>query len=419
MTASTDDRLVAIRRQLSESPESVSASELVETLLETNPADRNEAIDALRSHIRADATSASEVATELSTHIAEGSGNWNVASYSLAVLAIERPGAVAAVVPTVVSRLGDENALINRDLLCALVAVAREQPDVLVKHAPAIAEQIRSAPPSQATIALDMVEPIVDADPTTVPDFLSALIHLVRAREGNGDFTLANADADRPRPELEPVLAERKEATVTGRRCRRKAGGVIGALAVEHTSVDEQAQRIVEALEDTSDGVVASSLLDAIGAIAERRPERATDAIQPAGTRLSASESTVEQARSAWVLGLLAETDPDRVIEAASPGLSSLLSLLEEDDVRARRSAAGLLSYIAEDSPEDIEPFRSRFHDRLEDEDASVRASTAWILAFVGTELSRERLEELAERDPIPEVRSAATAAIETFDDRR
>lgn len=422
VTVTPDDRLATIGRQLSEEPGNVAPEDVVDAVVDAGAGRREELSDLLRSSIELDQGDCEAIAAGLVHRLQNGTPNLAVTSHALAVLASERPMAVVRTIPSVVDYFGSDDHLTERNLLWVLVLVGREQPEPLIDHREGIATAIRDVPLARSTLATEVVRPIADADPSAALDLLPALLSTIRTDDNRqalpgSDVPIGGDDG--PHHEVEPARLERQEATKTRRRARRKTADTIATLVSDRP--EEAAafgSELADALTAADDDIVASALLEAVAAVAETRPEPVVEAVGPAGERLVESDASDEQTRSVRVLALLAESVPTRVTEAARLGIGTLFDLLEEGDPVARRNAAALLSYLAEHEPDMVGQERSRLLARLDDEDPAVRASTAWILAFVGGEDAEKQIAALAENDSVEVVRTAAQTALRIVGNR-
>jgi HEAT repeat protein len=199
------------------------------------------------------------------------------------------------------------------------------------------------------------------------------------------------------------------KAKVNRRAIRNAAAESLVAIAREDSSaLEESLPALADVLDDPNPDA-RSYVLEVFEAVASADADAVSPYLDAVAARLEDGTGVCEHA--ALALAAVSQSDPDAVVDAVAPYHDAVVDLLGHQAPAVRGAAVGILSYVAEESPDavDPEPVRPLLHD----DHAYVRGNAVWVLGYLGDETVREMVRERAESDPDPEVRSAAEAALE------
>jgi len=205
-------------------------------------------------------------------------------------------------------------------------------------------------------------------------------------------------------------LRELNDTAKTRERGIRIAAGeaLVGIARADPDRLRSEIPRLAEYVDGPTTAVrsITLELFEVVGA---EHPETVEPYLDDIGERLEDGDGVRE--RAVLALTAVSQSNPEGVAGAVEPHHDALVDLLDHPVPTVRGAAVGLLSYLAEESPETVAPGRIR--PMLDDEHAYVRGNAVWTLGYLGDEAATERIRELVESDPDPDVRSAADAALD------
>ena len=319
-----------------------------------------------------------------------------------------------AVVRSLAARFDDEYGVARREAGIALRALARDSPEAALEAVDSLPELLDPSDPQLTAIGLDLVETVVEADTGAAVDLLGPLLETVRATP---DLTGGAVPTHGEGMGSGAVAHDQYESFARkNQRLRNRTASAIGeVLREEPLAVDTHRDVLVAVLESVDSGAVRVFLVEALGEVAETRPELVVPFVGTLGDLLDDEDSGVVAA-AAWTLGILGESHGQRVADVVATRVDSLERLLSDGE-EARVVSIGVLSYVCEHRPESTDRVAETLVEQLDADSSRVRAMTALALGHGGIEAAAAALDDLAETDPDEEVRAAAADALDHIRD--
>ncbi|MFP9190141.1 HEAT repeat domain-containing protein [Natronosalvus vescus] len=302
-------------------------------------------------------------------------------------ISLTQPDRVRTLVPQLVSLLESDRATIRTKAALTLGNVAETSPGPVSPHANRLVERLDDQSASTTRSAIGALRQIAANDPTAVVDAV---------------------------PRVTSLLQAESEET------RRDAAAVLEAVSDDHPAdVIESTDALLALLTDphrtpteitydpnaTNDKSSATEQMGGYQTLVSDRGGRAANVrAREAAARTLASVTPEETALAT---------------EALEPHYPSLFGLLEDYNPMIRASVAGVLAYLAEDTPEAIQPAEETLIESL-DGPVTVAGNAVWALRFIGTDRAVSALTDVLERDDIdPAVVRTAEEAIDALADER
>ena len=415
---SSVERGKRLRERAEENPEAVSIDEILNSLRNGPVGERSHALRALVLVTEDHPERADEAREALVPMLSATSAmTRELGARTLSVLAQVHPDSVRPAIPELIDLLEDDFGLARARAVRALASIADSDPESVTAALSHLEGLLTDE-------ALFVREPAIDLTARYLPEradevaFVApALVETLEPPETLDPET--RRALQRGSSGQQPVLEHESEARRERERTRVRAAATLASLSEERPdTLTDSLPSLLDLLEAESSVTIQSAILDVLGHTATEPSVDPTPAIDPVAKTLSDAVDPTLRTKAAWVLGLIAESEPEAVTEASRSALQTIGDLLEADDVRMQGAAAGLLAYVAEYDPEAVSPLLTRLRTLLESDADFVRGSAIWVLAFAGEDADRERLAALTREDADPDVRSAATAAVEIFDER-
>ena len=317
-----------------------------------------------------------------------------------------------ATLAALAERFDDDYSVTRRYAGTAYLAVARDRPAAVghaVDHLPGLLDPEN---PTVREVGADLVEAYVETDPGA--DDATTLLSAVAETLGEMPDIAGGVVPDDGTGVGSGGPAHDQAEQYAGRsqRQRNRLGMLAGdLLAARPAAAADSLGSVLATLDTVEAGGVRAPLVEGLGRAAETDPEGVAPAIETLGRFLDDDDPAVA-ARTAWTLGILAETHGPRVADAATDHLESLEALLSGEEF-ARVASAGLLAYVCEHRPEAAEAVTGGLVDLLADDAPRARAAAAHALGYAGADNARPALRAVADDDPDEDVSAVAAAAIE------
>lgn len=413
---SSNDEGEQLRERTVTDPEGVPIEEILNAL-EANPSrNRSEVLEAL-SAATADQPRRAETAVTGLESLLDGSRTLRIAAADgLSVVAGNQPDAVSWAVPSLADQLDDDSGRVRASAARALATLGESQSEsvrpVVDDVEPLLTDDAPFVRAAAAAIMTAVLPEEVDAAIPLVPALVEALEPM------SGLDSKAKEEWLRNSPVREKLLEAKSDARQDRERIRTHFAAALATTAEQRpSSVVDCLPTVIEYLERESNPLVRSALLDVVGFVAQYDADTTGAAIEPVAAVLANTKEVTLQAKASWVLGLLAEKQPDRVFEAIQNDIPAIIALLDESDERVEGAAVGLLSYVAEHDPDAVRPALPQLRELLTADRATVRGGAVWALAYAGRRKDRDRLLALTDDDH-DDVRAAANEALEVLEAR-
>jgi len=397
-----------------EDPSAVDADELT-SLLEADSADaRWYALQAIRSAGATGTIDLSSFVDDLFDAIDDPDSRvQTTAAMAIGDFADRDPGTVSDGIPEMTALLASDEELLRTAVTDYLIRVANAAGDPESTVAPETLEPAVSDlralldDPAQRENAVRALGAVADQYAHRLTDDVADFCEVfVAASEGPSGVDMDRSVAQSTREHVQDSTAKAK---INQRAVRNAAGESLVAIAREDpTAVTDRLSALADVLDDPNPDA-RSYVLEVCEAVASAEADAVTPHLDAVAPRLEDGPGVREHAVLA--LTALSQSDPDAVVDAIEPYHDAVVDLLGHGAPAVRGAAVGLLSYVAEASPDavDPEPVRPLLHD----DTAYVRGNAVWVLGYLRDETARDDIQERAESDPDPEVRSAAEAALD------
>lgn len=401
------ERAIELSEAARASPGDVDRSAVLELLAADDADARRYAIQAFRA---ADwpASELSAVVTRLESSLDDDDAMLrNSALQALTDVAARDVELVESVVEDPATLLEDESDLVQSSAVELLFFVAKADPDAVVDAVPNLIERFdpetlagRRGPLfCLAAVARERPDPFVDHVDVFVDAFLTT-----------GDEPTVDTGAIENPVDRERISDAFSNAGKQRRTHRTVAGDVVVNVAQSSPAAVRHRLDDIAAVADDADPQIQGVVVDVFGALAVDHPEAVIDHLPTLAARLADPPSV--RRRAVQALAALSQSRPEPVVEAIEPYAAELVGALDAEEPTVRSAGAGLLSYLAERDPEAASPAREPARMLLDDDHAFVRGNAVWLLGAVGDASDRERLAELRDSDPDPDVREAATTVL-------
>lgn len=383
----------------------------VSTVLAAPSSERRAAADRLLEEIDS-YQAARTVALDLEQSLeAESNQRQYVASLVAARLALEYPEAVVPVVDSLVDRVEEGSRLTAHRCLFALSQLGEANPSVVEPAVPSAAAIVDRDDTFLADAALAFLGTVANEQPEGVEAAVPALVSFLAADDRSA-FATPPERLQRG-SSRERLLEKGRRVAVTSDRRRDRALDILKRIArAEPQVVAPYVGELADLLADGSDEHRRSLLL-MLSALAESDPAAVEEAIEPAGSLLTSETDRSIQTTAVRFLALAAEGHPRDVSKTIR--VANLADLLEAADSDARGGAVGVLAYVAEHDPEAVGRMTGRVRSLIDDNASFVRGNAIWTLAALNDRASIAQIEERAQSDPDPEVRTVAAEALDSL----
>jgi HEAT repeat protein len=331
----------------------------------------------------------------------------NVALTGLTKIAHQEPAAVSDAAGAVRALLDDEQELVRDAALECLTVLARSHPEAVEPVVPTLLDRFE---PTEMATSYDVLFCLATVARASPERFASSVEQFFEA------FATAGERPGMDTTQIEnPMDAERADQVAQRASERRRryctvAGDVV--VGVAHADPESVLPILddIAAFADNPDPQIRGVVLDVFAALADPAPDAVVAHLPSITESLTAGSSTTERAITA--LGALVQERPVEVTDAMEPHAADIAERLDSDDREVRSLAAGLLSYLAETSPDAVAPHAPAVRERLADPYPPTRGNAVWVLAELGEAEDLDRVATLREDDPSEEVRAAAREAL-------
>ncbi|WP_433627499.1 HEAT repeat domain-containing protein [Halomicrococcus sp. NG-SE-24] len=404
------ERARELREAAGVDPATVDVEAVVDCLATEDERARHEAANAFTTVTEARSDCVPDAADRLTTLLeSEEAGVRQGAARTVAQLADRHPDALERTAPALRAIVEREFDYARNTALLALADLGKSNPAVAAPLTESLREYVAEdyglPTRERATRALAVA---ADARPDAVADAVPALVEHLGTDDAEDDATALPAELPSADEADDPALAA---------SFREHAARTLAVVAGDDPeAVAPHAATLAALLDDEADGVRRAAL-DALAALAERRPDAVLGHRDALRETLTTDGNEGNRATAAYAMSALAEAAPGSVAETLDAVVPSLVELLDGEYPRTRGTAAGTLSYVGERDPSTVADAVPSLVELLDDETAFVRANAAYALGTTGVEEAHEALRACAEHDSDPEVRAAARDALELAPD--
>lgn len=406
-TESPADRARQLADEARSNPDAIDLDE-VAALLDADSSDaRRYGIEAFRATLSADPPDAAAHVPALRDLLDDDDSLVrNGAMAALAELVVTDHESVRPAVEDAVALLDDEQDIVRSTALDFLYKLGREEPKAVGGAVPKLLTALEVDDLHQQSVAVlclghvarSNTEPLVPAVDRFVDLFVEEREQSVGPDSRQG---MDPGDVSKLR-ELSRNAAQRD------RDVRMAAGEVVVAVArFEPSALRSRVPDLARHL-DAANPEIRGVVIDVFGAVGREHPDAIEEHLSAIADDLYTDGI---RERAARALAAVSQSAPDDVAAVTEHEVDAVTRLLDHEAPAVRGTAAGLLSFVAEESPDavDVEAVRPL----LDDEHASVRGNAVWTVGFAGDDDDRERLARLAESDPDEDVRAAAESALD------
>ncbi|WP_114579278.1 HEAT repeat domain-containing protein [Saliphagus sp. LR7] len=388
--------------------ETVRIEEIVPLIEQADVAERRQLVDVLDRKVEADPSLASVLLNTIDPLFAhENDDVRTVAATIVESVASRHPERAKPAVDQLTSLLHKESPFARRHAVWALAYMSEHDPE----HIAPVASDLQPASDEPPYFEYDhiivLLRNVAEVDPNAIvpslPALLEVLKHADKLSESSTDGTYS--------------------PTMDGPGTRSRSGITIDAPLVAAELVADSTREIpaeiypytedlIEILETVDRRTVCRELVNALAALAETDPSRIEPAIPVLADMLDSSDVPL-RSRATRALGLVAGTAPEAVTSAVAAEITDLAPLLQEGTPPVQGSAAGLLSYVAEEDSDAVEPVIDPLIGCLDTKEMFVRASAVIALGYAGGETAKQALSELLDEDGLePELRETTQEAL-------
>jgi len=313
-------------------------------------------------------------------------------------------------------QLDDDSIVVRQIAVSTLVAVGRDDPNAVKQVTSQVTPLLDSDETSHRERAVTFLAVVASEHPEQVQSAFPRLVELA------GETYEGPEIAHGGEPQHTSVVRKQvQQEQLRYQRIRVSAVLVLTEI-VRVTRRDEHIREAAAALSDhlrDENEFIREAVVDLYVRIGERAPEF-LEAAQPIliETLLDTTQSDSVQGKAAWALAYAAEVDAETIARSIEPSVDTLHSLLVSSESDARRGAAGLSSYLAEEHPDLVAPATDQLVELLADQHRAVRGNAVVALGFVGCTHCLDRLRQLRTDDSDPDVREAAASALDQIEGR-
>lgn len=404
------DRAMELASAARDDPASVDLSTLAPLLDPDAPEEaRRYAIRAFRRADWVDSPDLDEFVASLRAGLdAEDALLRNAALQALADVAAVDVEPVRPAVDDAIARFDDDQELVRSSVTDLLRHVGREDPSALTPAVPRLLELLDATDPHRRRDAVYCLGHLAREDVGPLVPHVDRFVDVYATERAE-----CEVDAGAPQSPLDADRLRESAANEAARRrdVRTVAGVVLVAVAEDDPLALDDHVDDVAAFLDAPDPQIQGVAVDVLEAVGREHAPLVEAHVPALAATLGDAPSVTEKAVRA--LTSLGQSRPAAVAEAVEPRVDAVVQLLDRDDPEVRALAAGVLTYLAEESPGAVEPALDRVRSLLGDDDAIVRGNAVWTLGFVDDQAAREELVEVRDADPDPDVRRAAENALE------
>jgi len=359
--------------------------------------------------------------------------NWS--AVIMRELADDHLSEMESTIEPLVDRLGDESRLVANNALRMVMTLIHEYPQQVATGITPERDRLLELledPTVAASSVFFVFHEIAQEHPDQLTNLIPTMIEAMecgyrpdRSLEPESvspDDVIGSYDVIEEEYLEETLEQHERKQTVTEEFVRESGAFVLVEIA------EETPEPLVEVMDDLlpflqdHNPSVQGAVIDIVRLVADVSVETVAPATETLVTVYTEPDEILPEMRThvrgkaAHALASIAEADSGVITDDMLEAVPQLIEDLDSEEPPLRGAAVGLLTYVAEEAPQEVEQTTPLLIELLEDDRDYVRGNAALCLGLLGAQSALEDLEAMAESDPDEGARQMASNAVELIE---